>query len=344
MQSFLIMINKWWTIANSKTRFSANPLASAIVKDDGKVEFLQSLADWFSSWSKTRSGLCLSQQTFQAMVLTLQAQAHLVTDLLQEGYEFVIPAKFQSDPLEQRFSQYRQMSGGNCLVSLREVLNSEKTLLCKSLLKEGDGVLEEMFEDTHNTSEMKKFCESFLKIFDEVVTDNIALCKGSEEVAVTISGYIAKKLLNRLKCELRTSFMVENSSTISYYNHLSRGNLTVPSSSLADFGCSAFALLDYFDDFMTPQDDVNIRDAGFSVLLTCLPQHNFSCEVHQEVALKLAIRMIVNIYYNNKQKRKNDSIEKDAITGFKKRQKSKYFLCFANADFKNRVKMLMQYF
>ena len=59
MQSFLIMINKWWTIVNSKTRFSANPLASAIVKDDGKVEFLQSLAHWFSSWSKTRSGLCL---------------------------------------------------------------------------------------------------------------------------------------------------------------------------------------------------------------------------------------------------------------------------------------------
>ena len=185
-------VNNWWTIVNYKTRFSANPLASAIVKNDGKVEFLQSLADWFTSWSKTRSGLCLSQQTFQAMVLTLQAQAHLVTGLLQEGYEFVIPAKFQSDPLEQRFLQYRQMSGGNFLVSLREVLNSENTILCKLLLKEGDGVLEEMLEDTHNTSKMKRFHESFLKMFDEVATDNIALCKVSEEVAGTISGYIAK--------------------------------------------------------------------------------------------------------------------------------------------------------
>ena len=140
MQSFLILINKWWTVVNSKTRFSAYLLASAIVKDDGKVEFLQSLADWFYSWSKTRSGLCLSQQTFQAMVLTLQAQAHLMIDVLQESYEFVISAKFQSDPLEQRFSQYRQMSGGNFLVNLREVLSSKKTLLYKSLLKEGVGV------------------------------------------------------------------------------------------------------------------------------------------------------------------------------------------------------------
>ena len=77
------------------------------------------------------------------MVLTLQAQTHSATDLLQEAYEFINPAKFQSDPLEQRFLQYRQMSGGNFLVSIREVLNSKKTLLCKSLIKEGDGVLEE---------------------------------------------------------------------------------------------------------------------------------------------------------------------------------------------------------
>ena len=237
------------------------------------------------------------------MALTLQAQAYLVTDLLQEGYEFVIPAKFQSDPLEQRFSQYRQMSGGNFLVSLREVLNSKKTFLCTSLLKGGDGVLEEILEDTYNPSERKKFHESFTKIFEEAVTDNIALCEGSEKVAVTISGYIAKKLLYRLKCELCISFMVENSSTISYYNHLSRGNVTIPSSSLADFGCSAFALLNHLDDFMIRQDNVNIRDAGPSVLLKCLPQHNFSCEVHQKVALKLAIKMIVNIYYQNKQKK-----------------------------------------
>ena len=94
-------------------------------------------------------------------------------------------------------------------------------------------------------------------------------------------------------------------------------------SSLVDFGCSSLALLDYFDDFVTRQDNVNIRDAGYRVLHKCLPQHNFSCEVHQEVALKLAVGMIVNIYYNNKQKRKNDSTVKDAITGFKKRQKSK---------------------
>ena len=54
--------------------------------------------------------------------------------------------------------------------------------------KRRDGILEVISKDTHNPSEMKKFHESFLKIFEEAVTDNIALSKGSEDVAVIISG------------------------------------------------------------------------------------------------------------------------------------------------------------
>ena len=110
--------------------------------------------------------------------------------------------------------------------------------------------------------------------------------------------------------------LLGNSSTIPYYNHLFRGNVTVPSSSLANFGYSAFALLDFFDDFMTQQENVDIGDAGSSLLYKCLPQHNFLCQVHQEVALTLAIEIIVNIYYDNKQKRKNDSIVKDIVVGY----------------------------
>ena len=62
------------------------------------------------------------------MVRTLNAQASLIEDLLCEGYDFVVPRRLQSDPLEKRFSRYRQMSGGRFLVSLREVLTSERIL------------------------------------------------------------------------------------------------------------------------------------------------------------------------------------------------------------------------
>ena len=49
----------------------------------------------------------------------------------------------QSDPFEKRFSQYRQMSGGRFLVSLCEVLNSERILQCRSLLKENVNIWED---------------------------------------------------------------------------------------------------------------------------------------------------------------------------------------------------------
>ena len=66
----------------------------------------------------------------------MKAQSILVSELHAQEFTFVIPRRFQSDPLEKRFAQYRQMSGGRFLVSLREVESSEKILLIRSLIKE----------------------------------------------------------------------------------------------------------------------------------------------------------------------------------------------------------------
>ena len=70
-----------------------------------------------------------------ALVLTLRAQSELIKELLSEGYDFVMTSRLQSDPIERRFSQYRQMSGGRFLVSFREVTNLERIIRCRSLVK-----------------------------------------------------------------------------------------------------------------------------------------------------------------------------------------------------------------
>ena len=59
----------------------------------------------------------------------------LIQELLEEGYEYIFNCRLQSDPLENRFSQYQQMSGGRFLMSLHEILNIERILTCQSLLK-----------------------------------------------------------------------------------------------------------------------------------------------------------------------------------------------------------------
>ena len=141
---FLTLINAWWTIINARTQYSNNVLANAIVLEDGKADYLHSFASWLEKWSLTsRNIFSLSKQTFDALIRTLKAQSNLIKDLHSEGFKFVIPRRFQSDPLEKRFAQYRQMSGGRFLVSLREVQSSEKILLIRSMIKEDINFWEE---------------------------------------------------------------------------------------------------------------------------------------------------------------------------------------------------------
>ena len=77
-----------------------------------------------------------SKQTINAMIKILKSSADLRDHLLNEGYTYILTNHFQSNPLECKFSKYRQMSGGRFLVGLREVESSEKILQIKSLMKE----------------------------------------------------------------------------------------------------------------------------------------------------------------------------------------------------------------
>lgn len=42
------------------------------------------------------------------------------------GVPYVLPGKFQTDNLESRFGQYRQLAGGNYNITVTQVLEAEK--------------------------------------------------------------------------------------------------------------------------------------------------------------------------------------------------------------------------
>ena len=71
----------------------------------------------------------------KAIIVTLRAQPSRIEDL-SEGYRYVLTARYQSDPRKGKLSRYRQMNGGNFLVSLREVCSSESILLLQGMVKE----------------------------------------------------------------------------------------------------------------------------------------------------------------------------------------------------------------
>ena len=251
--NFLKLINAWWVVSNSKTEFNSNNrLGNAAILGDNKPTFLRALADWIEEWKDESISNCeqftLTENTSSALKRTLRYTASLIEDLLSEGYEYVLTSRFQSDPLERRFSQYRQMSGGRFLVGLREVNSSEKIFKIRSLLKENINFWEEDLQIEVNQSDaVGKLIADVRERWCDM--DDVSLFPDSREVAVCIAGYIVKKYIKRVNCSDKCKMVgtiSDDSSDCTYLLAISRDGLTIPS--LSEYACGAFAAIEFFND------------------------------------------------------------------------------------------------
>lgn len=69
----------------------------------------------------------LTNKTHVALLDTVNTLMEIISFLLGDiKLSYVLLGKFQTDALEARFSQYRQMSGACYHVSVKQVLESEK--------------------------------------------------------------------------------------------------------------------------------------------------------------------------------------------------------------------------
>ena len=321
---FLQLFDKWWIISNSKEKINnRNRLGNAAVLNDNKPEFLRALADWLCEWQKSRITNCeqfqLSAQTFNAMERSLRCHASLIEDLLEEQYDFVLTARFQSDPLEKRYGQYRQMSGGRFLVSLREVICSEKILKVKSLLKESCEL--PLIEQDHLSSD-PKLCDVLQKEIDQISSSDLILNEDSREVASYVAGYVAKQI-NSTTNNCSDCFIVGECEDKKYLNLISRGGLLSPSHPLCHFICSSFALLDVMN-ITIQKNQLPARLAAETALAIANFPHNFICDSHEDKIVKKINRIVSNIFFNNERKRKTAAVVKDKLQAFKKLKRQTY--------------------
>ena len=172
-----------------------------------------------------------------------------IHELLNYGYVFVLTVRFQSDPIERRFSQYCQMRGGKFLVSLREVINTERILSCRSLIKKEMNFWKGDLQPESNEDESYEMIDEMLHDQTEEISENV-WDADSSEVVTTKPGYIAKKLLKRSKykdCEKKLTVYDQDLQNDYYFALLSKGGLFVLPKELAEFVCSCFALLDFVE-------------------------------------------------------------------------------------------------
>ena len=117
-------------------------LRNAVVCNNNKPEFFLFFGTWIEQWSTCRT-FSLTKQTLDALITTPKATSCLLSELLTMDIKMFILHASKKTLLSNNLVNYRHISGGRFLVSLREVKNSEKFLKISSIVKENINFWEE---------------------------------------------------------------------------------------------------------------------------------------------------------------------------------------------------------
>ena len=153
------------------------------------------------------------------------------------------------------------MSGGRFLVSLKDVLCSEKIFKIKSLVKGGINIDENVKIKENQTDDL----QALLSRFESRVgsSNSIRLSEGSRDISDYIAGHIAYKTKSFTTgcCSNELVMSDPTKSDNKYIDLMSRGGLTYPSEELGNLVARGFAILDVGADIIR-QSSIQSRTAG----------------------------------------------------------------------------------
>ena len=121
---------------------------------------------------------------------------------------------------------------------------------------------------------------------DSIATEILesSLNQESIQLSVMVSGYIAKKLIERMQCDACKYILLSKDGHVevddSYIKLISRGGLYTPSKELSDFVSHAFAALDILDKYIIKYPSQNYRKPAILFLQKYLGEDDFCCEKH----------------------------------------------------------------
>ena len=148
----------------------------------------------------------------------------------------------------------------------------------------------------------------------------VALNEDSDEVAHTIAGYVARKLMKKLNCDECSSTLIASGprDDEDYLSLLSRGGLLTPSDALSTMVSTLFAQVDYIHSFI---QTTSVQKFAEHSLLKYALHAAISCHKHELFNRRSTIKVVINIFFNNKQKLASDCVRKEAVAVFKQRQR-----------------------
>ncbi|GFO08860.1 transposable element p transposase [Plakobranchus ocellatus] len=212
---------------------------------------------------------------------TLLAFLQLAKYLLEEKqFKYILFGKFQTDDLEFRFGQYRQMSGSNYYVSVQQSLEGEKKLKLLSSLRlvsasKGSVKSKDIIDPLEKVSSTvtpvtcDQDFEKFIPILNEC--DEVELSNEQLKSLVFIAGYCARKAVAHTDCDTCKSDLRVNErlnvevteECLSYLSALDRGDpeQVFICKGVSSIGASAGSILTVKFAFFEP-DTVIIESAS----------------------------------------------------------------------------------
>ena len=250
---FINQILKFWNIVNVKntTKGIHKRLEDAKViskVEDDRLEWLHQFSQWLKVWNTHKPGKnpgLLTRETFKALSHTVDTLVLLVKELLQHHkFQYILLGKFQTDNLEARFGQYRMLSGCNYLVSVNEVLQSEKKLKVKNLLK--------LYTESRGIIKIRNFFIEFSdpcvdkcdrNFVDTFLFNDVSRKVKHEDLPSLLytAGYVARKAVTKTECSDCKEILGNKGQSmdldvdeeyLQYTKCLDRGGLIYPSNLL----------------------------------------------------------------------------------------------------------------
>lgn len=337
---FIALICKWWNIVNVSSPYRDIRFRDVLQKplsnpSDENFKFLENFLCWLDLWKDlpSRTG-AFSNETHLAISHTTHALLELTKYCTEElNFKYLLPGKIQTDGLEARFGKYRTMAGSQYLVSLRQIFEVESKLRIQNLLalKIPSSAFGEIDIDINSlesnsdegTIELTPINPEYNLDFSE---EQFLSCREYMPVFTYLSGYCARAVLKKLKCENCRLYLVsnkllslnENTTNYDLIGNIDRGGLLCPNSEVINAVIYTYITVKNLvsekneNCFLRSSSQRNsvVQLAVAAIVKADFFLPDFSCIQNDHTVEKILhsiVRTACNIFLNNYVKKMNDA-------------------------------------
>lgn len=337
--NFIERICQWWDVVNVKTPLKGQRLKNVfqepITSHSNHISFMHDFLKWLNKWEHLEGAEKFTKETHFAIKHSTQALLEMSQYCLsKKGFTYFLCGKVQTDQLEARFGKYRQLSGSQYHISVRQIFESEAKLRIQNIMPlvlKSHTFGDVLFHCDYLNTYLNNECDAGDVIVGESIPDTlINNCYVDDDdfdgisdtmipLLTYISGYCSHQINKKIQCSYCKQFLVEGSDVSCSNNKLiyanDRGGLSYPHEDVVGIVTTVYIIFQKLVSVSLEHiflQQKNQRDVIVFILLKNIKHVNkyfmgYRCRSHTTESLFKKIAIIAsNIFLNNYTKKCND--------------------------------------